>query len=186
MSDPIGTDGVESRDAGVPYISIEIPPKEGQGELSNSEISTSSSLKLAFVPIDEHLMEIEEVCARYGTSFSPEVAPMRNIGLTTEQVNEYMRMNGALNQLSPPTRTSALRRFMVHLFDLFNVLLMVAGFLSLLLFATIKPSTLENLYLGIVLFVVSLTNAMMGFIQEYRTASLLASFKVKFHFMCNS
>ncbi len=65
--------------------------------------------------------------------------------------------------------------FVGHLLNLFNVMLIVSGVLSLILYA-VDSSSQVNLFLGVILLVVATANASLDFYQQYRTASLLDSF----------
>lgn len=90
---------------------------------TNKNGKTESPSKLHHVNIDEHLMTINEVAARYGTDL--------NYGLTSEQVREKSQQNG-LNQLTPPKKTPEIIKFAKLMFSGFSMLLWVGAALCII------------------------------------------------------
>ncbi|RKP17122.1 hypothetical protein ROZALSC1DRAFT_16731, partial [Rozella allomycis CSF55] len=121
---------------------------------------------------DEHMLSIKEVADRFQTSVDEE-SVTRSRGLTEDKAKELLVQYGR-NTLTPPKKDSLLKRFLHFLTGLFNVLLMVAGILSVVLYFLVGGQ--ENIILGIVLIVVTLLNAFIEFFQEYKSQSILESF----------
>ena len=95
-------------------------------------------------------------------------------GIDQDEATRRLATDGP-NAITPPKKRSAVRMFLGHLCGLLNLLLMISGVLSLILFA-IDPASIVNLYLGIILFFVSFANAFIDFYQQFQTAAILESF----------
>jgi sodium/potassium-transporting ATPase subunit alpha len=117
-------------------------------------------------PIDEHRLSVEDVFIKYGSDHAR--------GMSKEAVEEYHRIHG-LNSLSPPKTPSLLIQYAKHLANVFNLLLMLSGVLSFVLYAS-DSSDNSNLYLGFILPAIGFMNAFLTFYQEYKVAALLESF----------
>lgn len=80
------------------------------------------------------------------------------------------------NALTPPPKKSPVLVFLRLLLAPFNVMLIVSGVLSFILYAIDSSSTV-NLFLGIILIAVTFMNASIEFYQQYKTEAILDSFK---------
>ena len=125
------------------------------------------------VHFDEHLMSIEDLEHKYSTSHIE--------GLTTEQSLAKLQKNG-MNCLSPPRSTPEVFKFAKHMFSGFSCLLLVASAMCLLLFIVTTARSgdyhqqEDNLYLGIILFLVVLVTSCFSYYQEAKSAFIMKGF----------
>jgi sodium/potassium-transporting ATPase subunit alpha len=126
------------------------------------------------VDIDEHLMPIDEVCKRYGTGVNA-AKPDQSPGLSESKAKEVLVQNGP-NVLSPPKKVHPILIFLHCLAALFNLLLILAGILTYVLYAIDPKENAANVYLGGILIGVSFLNALIEFVQLQKSASVLESF----------
>lgn len=125
------------------------------------------------VQFDEHLMSIEDLEHKYSTSHVQ--------GLTTEQSIAKLQKNG-MNCLTPPRSTPEVLKFAKHMFSGFSSLLLVASAMCLLLFIVTTARTgnyhlqEDNLYLGIILFLVVLVTSCFSYYQEAKSAFIMKGF----------
>ena len=98
-------------------------------------------------------------------------------GLSQAYIDGYIAEHGT-NVLTAPPRPNPFLQYLRYLTGLFNVLLIFAGILSFILYG-IDPSSITTIVLGAVLIAVALINALLDFVQAYKTAALLESFTVR-------
>ncbi|KAJ9064712.1 hypothetical protein DSO57_1027491 [Entomophthora muscae] len=106
--------------------------------------------------IDDHQLTLDQLCERYGTKANP-LKPDTSDGLTPEQISNGQETYGP-NMLSPPVKKSPFIRFLECLTGLFNLLLMIAGALNLILFFIDMSANVSALYLGVILLGVTVLN----------------------------
>jgi sodium/potassium-transporting ATPase subunit alpha len=123
--------------------------------------------------VDEHLLTAQEVASRYGTRLDEE-SPASSEGIDAQRVGELKALYGS-NEFAPPMIHSPLIMYLKKLMSLLNIMLIIAGVLSYILYI-IDTNVDDNLYLGSILITVSLANAFIDFYQEYKTEELLKSF----------
>ena len=78
-------------------------------------------------------MTIPEVATLYGCRVN-ESDVMKSHGLSQEQVTAYLNKYGA-NTLSPPPKPNYFIRFLSYLFSPFNLVLLICGIVSLVIWA---------------------------------------------------
>lgn len=90
--------------------------------------------------VDEHLLEPEEVAARYGCRLSAQDV-LRSGGMDETLARARLERDGR-NELSPPKRTHPAIKYLKKLFGLFNAMLLLCGVLSFVIYAvdTSDPS----------------------------------------------
>ncbi len=98
----------------------------------------------------------------------------KSFGLSEAEAKTRLETNGK-NAITPPPKKSLWLLFLSHFGNLFNVLLLVSGGLSFILYA-IDQSQMINLILGAVLLFVATMNSSIEFYQEYKSAEILNSF----------
>lgn len=94
--------------------------------------------------------------------------------MSTSEAEASLAQNGP-NCITPPPKKSLVLLFISHFGNLFNVLLLISGGLSFILYA-IDRSQMVNLLLGAVLLFVATMNSSIEFYQEYKSAEILNSF----------
>ena len=111
---------------------------------------------------------------RDSTSVLNELAVDLQRGLTSSEVSARLAQHGR-NELQAEPLVSAWRKFFAQFEDVLVLLLLVATAISLGLWYFERESPLP--YEAIAIFAVVLFNALMGFFQEARAESAVASLK---------
>ncbi|KAI0236150.1 hypothetical protein L0F63_004266 [Massospora cicadina] len=124
--------------------------------------------------IDDHQLSLDQLCQRYGTSVNA-AKPDFSLGLNQQQIFAARDAYGP-NILSPPKKKHPFIRFLECLGGLFNLLLILAGILTFVLFFIDPKANLSSSYLGAILISVSILNALIEFIQLQKSANALESF----------
>jgi magnesium-transporting ATPase (P-type) len=68
--------------------------------------------------------------------------PQKSLGLTKEQASELLKTNGH-NAITPSPKKPMWLQFLMHFLNPFNVMLIVSGFLSLVLYAIDHSQTVN-------------------------------------------
>jgi sodium/potassium-transporting ATPase subunit alpha len=130
------------------------------------------------VDITEHLKSTEELSQLYSVAIDL-TKPAASGGLNKQQVAERLEKYG-LNRLTPPKKRHPLLVYLGYVMGLFNLMLVVAGIASLIIYG-INPGENGNLvYIGAILVVVAFVNAFIEFYQVQKSQSILESFLVFF------
>lgn len=124
---------------------------------------------------EEAYIELSDVTSRFPISGINEGDPRQSTGLANEQVLEQREKFGK-NELSPPKKDPPIVLFLKQFLDLFRVLLMIAGILSLISYFT-DPEVELNLYLAIILIAIVIINCVMAFMEEMSSGKVMDSFK---------
>ncbi|KAJ2781370.1 hypothetical protein GGI15_003236 [Coemansia interrupta] len=154
-----------------------ISPKD-QEKITTSVVTTvedkgKSEEKAKSVDITEHLMSIDEVCAKYSVKVNPE-RPQDSPGLGEQQAADLLVHNGP-NTLTPPKKKSGLHKFLICLSSLFNLMLIAAGILEYILLAIDFKNNKANIYMGAILIVVAFLNAGVEWYQQLKSENTLAA-----------
>lgn len=129
------------------------------------------------VDITEHLKTVDEISQLYSVSIDAS-KPAGSGGLTKQQVVERLEKYG-LNRLTPPKKRHPLLVYLGYLLGLFNLMLLVAGVASLIIYG-INPLDNGNLvYIGAILVAVAFINAFIEFYQVQKSQAILESFLVR-------
>ncbi|KAJ1722050.1 hypothetical protein LPJ53_003489 [Coemansia erecta] len=129
--------------------------------------------KTKSVDITEHLMSIDEMCAKYSVKVNPE-RPQDSPGLGEQQAADLLVHNGP-NTLTPPKKKSGFHKFMICLSSLFNLMLIAAGILEYILLAIDFKDNKANIYMGAILIVVAFLNAGVEWYQQRKSENTLAA-----------
>jgi sodium/potassium-transporting ATPase subunit alpha len=148
----------------VPHASA--PQADGGGGAGGGA-GGSDDAKKREVDIIEHRMAPREVFEMYGTS--------GDRGLTSEGV-ERARAKWGRNELTPPKERFWLWVLLGHFAGFFPFLLWGAALLCMIAYA-LDNSQPENLYLGIVLAAVVVITGTFSYVQEAKSAAVMAGFK---------
>jgi sodium/potassium-transporting ATPase subunit alpha len=133
----------------------------GDGESKEEKKSGSDD-----IDIDEHKLANNEVLTRYDVTLSS--------GLTDAQIEERLAQYGK-NLLTPPKTTPWYCILWAEMVGFFSLLLWLASALCFLAYFLDK-SIPDNLYLGIVLAIVTFLTGCFSFWQEYKSAAIMAGF----------
>ncbi|KAG2373277.1 hypothetical protein C9374_012266 [Naegleria lovaniensis] len=106
------------------------------------------------VKIEEHEMSLEKVCEMYGTQFNVE-NPEGSYGLSQQVAEERLKVNGP-NQFAPPKGAGIL------------------CFINVIIDRT--PASFPNIFLGAILWLVVIMNAIITLAQEHSSEKTMAAF----------
>ncbi|KNZ44478.1 hypothetical protein VP01_911g1 [Puccinia sorghi] len=134
----------------------------------------AKALEGATADISEHKLSPQQVAEAVGTSINIG-NPSSSAGLSNEESQSRLVRDGP-NQLTPPKKKSALRKYFDALLSLFNVLLILAGILEYVLLAIDFENNKANEYLGAILILVAFLNAFIEWYQGQKADAILASF----------
>ncbi|OMH78809.1 Sodium/potassium-transporting ATPase subunit alpha-2 [Zancudomyces culisetae] len=161
IDEPIlgGTDIMDKNDTSI----VDTRGRQGNNTQNNKDVG-----------IKEHLMSLEELCAKLQTQANAE-KPETSEGLTHEKAKHLLEVNGP-NILTPPKTKSNFTIFMECLLNLFNILLLIAGVLQYILLAIDFKNNKASIYIGIILMAVAFINATIEYVQLKSSTNLLKSF----------
>ncbi|OWZ11191.1 Sodium/potassium-transporting ATPase subunit alpha [Phytophthora megakarya] len=95
-------------------------------------------------------------------------------GMTQHDVQGRLESEG-LNRLTPPKQTPEIVKYIRELTGLFSMLLWIGGALCLIIYGL--QGDPNNLYLGIVLFLVVIITGTFSYFQNAKSSNLMESFK---------
>lgn len=124
--------------------------------------------------ITEHQQSPQQVAETLGTSINA-TNPSTSGGLSVSEAQSRLARDGP-NQLTPPKKKSALRKYLDALLSLFNILLILAGILQYVLLAIDFQNNKANEYLGAILIIVAFLNAFIEWYQGQKADAILSSF----------
>lgn len=131
-----------------------------------TDTRTAQDLK-AELEMWEHKVTVEELCSRLNTS--------RQSGLTEQEASSRLQSDGP-NLLSPPKVTPWYLKLLAQFTNFFAILLQIGSLLCFLGFI-LDHETKENLYLGIILYVVVVLTAIFTYYQEFKSEKTMEKFK---------
>ncbi|KAL7754384.1 hypothetical protein RI367_000365 [Sorochytrium milnesiophthora] len=148
-------------------------PKAGPGK----------DVKIKPLAIDEHRLTLAELCERYKVSVDTQ-KPTNSAGLTEADAKARLEEHGP-NMLTPPKKKPAILVYLGFLGTFFNMMLVLAGVLTFILFGMDTTVTL-NMVMGIILICVALLNAFIEFYQVQKSSKILESFLNMIPAKCNA
>ncbi|ETI51141.1 hypothetical protein F442_05509 [Phytophthora nicotianae P10297] len=116
--------------------------------------------------MEEHKQSPAEIFADLGSD------PVN--GMTQHDVQGRLESEG-LNRLTPPKQTPEIIKYIRELTGLFSLLLWVGGALCIIIYGL--QGDPNNLYLGIVLFLVVVITGTFSYFQNAKSSNLMESFK---------
>ncbi|KAJ1567292.1 hypothetical protein HK405_006463 [Cladochytrium tenue] len=119
-------------------------------------------------------MTVADVCHKHATEVDA-VRPAASMGLRAGVATERLAVHGP-NVLSPPKKKHWLVRFLECLLNLFNIMLLLAGFGTYVLFVMDPINNFQNSYIGAILIGVAFVNGSIEFYQLQKSAAVLESF----------
>ncbi|KAJ1526859.1 hypothetical protein ONE63_008417 [Megalurothrips usitatus] len=121
---------------------------------------------------DDHVIPLAELCARYATDL--------DVGLDEVEARRRLQEHGpnALPRIPPRAWWRLLAK---HVFGAFSALLWVAALLCIACFLVERRSDpdapQDNLFLGVLILAIIAVTSVFGFLQEKRSADIVASFQ---------
>lgn len=122
----------------------------------------------------EHLYPLDVLADKMKTNIDVN-EPSKSKGLSTKQAGELLKEYGP-NVLTPPPRLPLWVLFLMQFTNLLMVLLEITALLCIILYI-INPSTPDNLYLGVLLFIAIFVTCYETFSQEAKSDNLMAQFR---------
>lgn len=119
---------------------VSIPPVASKKQRDRRRREKEEERK--HVDINEHLMAHRDVAERYKTRINME-KPGESLGLTTQQAEQLLLEHGP-NVLTPPSKRHWILKFWDCLSSLFNLLLILAGFLEYILLGIDFKNNFQN------------------------------------------
>ncbi|TMW69051.1 hypothetical protein Poli38472_001207 [Pythium oligandrum] len=120
-------------------------------------------------------VDVDELAQTHGDTGILTGDLEKSRGLPSSMI-DVLRTKYGFNRLTPPERVPDYILFLRQFLDLFMVLLMVAGILSLMAYLLDRSVTI-NLYLSLVLFLIVLITCTTTFLQQRSTSKVMDSFK---------
>eukprot|EP00475_Leptophrys_vorax_P007358 TRINITY_DN1465_c0_g1_i1.p1 TRINITY_DN1465_c0_g1~~TRINITY_DN1465_c0_g1_i1.p1 ORF type:complete len:1157 (-),score=365.21 TRINITY_DN1465_c0_g1_i1:275-3745(-) len=136
--------------------------KEMGEELKKDLDRAKRGEQLNAILMDEHHLTPLEVSERYGSGLNQDV-PGKSAGLSTDRARELLLEKGP-NQLTRVDRKSAVREFLEQLANPLNLILILCGLISLILWI-LTPTSPTNLYLLAVLVGAAFLNSFVSWAQ---------------------
>ncbi|GAB9469923.1 hypothetical protein Gpo141_00007184 [Globisporangium polare] len=133
--------------------------KDGKGKESPDDAKRE-------LVMEEHKLSVSELVADLGTDAAN--------GMNPHDVETRLEAEG-LNRLSPPKQTSEIIKYIRELTGLFSLLLWFGGALCIAIYGI--QGDPNNLYLGIVLFLVVIITGTFSYFQNRKSSNLMESFK---------
>ena len=125
--------------------------------------------------VDEHLKSLEQLALKFKTHIDI-LQPNNSRGISESTYQEIVsNPEHRKNVLSPPKQLTELEKFLSHLLNLFNVLLVAAGILSFVAYGIGKDQV--NIYLGVFLFGIVIFDCVIGYLQERSSSNVMGKFK---------
>ncbi|CAN8067083.1 unnamed protein product [Agarophyton chilense] len=115
----------------------------------------------------EHKVSVQELCSKLQTDAEK--------GLTDSEAKIRLERDGP-NMLSPPKVTPWYVKLLGQFINFFAILLQVASILCFVGYG-LDPEAKDNLYLGVVLYVVVVITAVFTFFQEFKSEKTMEKFK---------
>ncbi|KAJ3333453.1 hypothetical protein HDU76_007874 [Blyttiomyces sp. JEL0837] len=161
----------------------DIPTHHGSVIVTANKPGQQKKGKVKKLDIDEHLMPLDEVVALHKTEIDPH-KPGSSVGLRAGVASDRLNVYGP-NILTPPKKKHWVLRFLECLLNLFNILLLLAGFGTYVLFVMDPLNNFQNSYIGAILIGVAFVNGFIEFYQLQKSAAVLESFMNMVPAKCN-
>jgi Cation transporter/ATPase, N-terminus len=130
----------------------------------------SSSTVEDYEDVDEHLLSLADLAARYGTAVDMQ-DPAKSFGLTAAEAQERLAVDGR-NELNPPKPQNPVLQYLKLLTEPLTAMLLLASLLAICSQAA-SPNDYTPSYLGAVLFLVVTGNTIVDFWQARKSAAMV-------------
>ena len=146
--------------------------EDNNAEISNSNKRNFSSLG-DFILYNEHLMTVKALGEAYSTDINARDVS-KSLGLSRSQAKSLLGKFGR-NKLTPPAKLPLWCLFLLQFTSLYNILLLIAAFLSLIGYV-IPPLDLVDLYIAVLLLMSVTITALVDCRQEAKSDEVMKSF----------
>jgi sodium/potassium-transporting ATPase subunit alpha len=143
-------------------------PKRLSSGLKSSH--ASSSTVADHEDVDEHLLSLSDLAARYGTAVDMQ-HPAKSCGLTAAEAQGRLAAEGR-NELNPPKPQNPVLQYLKLLAEPLTAMLLLASLLAICSQAA-SPDDYTPSYLGAVLFLVVTGNTIVDFWQARKSAAMV-------------
>jgi magnesium-transporting ATPase (P-type) len=122
----------------------------------------------------EHLYPLEVLADKFHTNiYYPD--PSKSVGLTSQSAEALLSKHGP-NVITPPPKLPLWLLFLIQFTSALMIILEVTALLCIILYI-VNPSELNNLYLGVLLFIVVIITCYETYSQEAKADSLMEEFR---------
>lgn len=122
----------------------------------------------------EHMYPLEVLADKFNTNIDYDHVP-KSRGLSATKAADLLLEYG-FNLLTPPPKLPLWLLFLLQFTNLLIVLLMITASLCLILFG-VQPDVYDNLYLGVLLWIVIFVTCYETFSQEAKSDNLMEQFR---------
>lgn len=122
-------------------------------------------------PIKEHLMNFHQIEKKYGIMVNFENLEHSQT-LSDEEIKKRQASFG-LNRLTPPKELPEIVKFLLKFLDFFNIMLNIAAVISIISYAFDPSAGLLNVWLGLLLFAITVLISTISYITERQTRSII-------------
>eukprot|EP01114_Cavostelium_apophysatum_P003849 TRINITY_DN1398_c0_g1_i3.p1 TRINITY_DN1398_c0_g1~~TRINITY_DN1398_c0_g1_i3.p1 ORF type:complete len:1025 (-),score=278.85 TRINITY_DN1398_c0_g1_i3:41-3115(-) len=158
---------------------VDLKELEASGEVTgafpisaSADIAVEIETKAAEEWGDDHLISVEELTQRYAVQIDAK-NPIKSPGLTEDEAVARFNKYGP-NALTPPKGTPRWLAFIREFFGLFSIMMELAGIGCFVNYAINRK--VENLFLGVVLWLVVIVSASLNYAQVHKSLKLMDSF----------
>jgi magnesium-transporting ATPase (P-type) len=122
----------------------------------------------------EHMYSLEILGEKFSTNIDCD-NPSKSLGLSTQEAEELLAKHGP-NVLTPPPKLPLWLLFLLQFTSALMVILEITATLCIILYI-VNPSEPQNLYLGVLLFIVIIITCYETYSQEAKSDSLMEQFR---------
>jgi hypothetical protein len=148
--------------------SVEMPEVKGV-TIDDIHVGHGSEKDLNLVA---QLLPLEELLLRLDAGASVNTKnPNQSPGLSSKDATSRLSRDGP-NELTPPPELPEIVKYVLHYKDPMHLLLLASGVLSCIIYG-LDPTQPINLWLGLVLFGVTILSATFSYVQEGRSSAVM-------------
>ncbi|KAM9962467.1 hypothetical protein ACTFIR_005375 [Dictyostelium discoideum] len=123
----------------------------------------------------DHTLPLEELIIKLKTNININ-DPRHSFGLSREFASERLEIDGK-NALTPSKPVPKWVKYLKEFLGLFPIMLEVGGILSIIAFGIDTETGKDNLYLGIILWIVVFLTCTFSYIQNSKSSGVMEGFK---------
>ncbi|TKR89797.1 hypothetical protein L596_013845 [Steinernema carpocapsae] len=135
------------------------------------DLTNSRNLAISFT---EHHLDVKQLASLFPKSRIKVDSPKNCVGLTDKDAKTRLEVDGP-NRLEPPKEVSDLMLLAKQFLNVFWLIQVGAGILSLITYI-MDPSVILNLYVAIMLFGIVVIMCLVQFCEEKKTLAVIRAF----------